>query len=438
MNRMAWWIFAFSLCFGNAVQAREIAGQWQGVLTVGGTEGPFRNVLRIARAEDGALKATLSSIDQSPREIPVTSISFDGSTLRFTSDVFRARYEGILSDDGTSLTGRWYGPRTPGASLPLDYHLATGAEKWPQDSSPHTIRFVTVDHGVKLEVLDWGGTGRPLVLLAGLGDEAHVFDKFAPKLTPAYHVYGFTRRGFGASSAPEPTNTNYSADRLGDDVLEGIDQLKLDRPVLAGHSIAGEELSSIGSRSPQRVSGLIYLDAAYQYAFYDQAVGDMLIDSILTRTKLARLATLLNLRDKKSLVDELLKSDLPQLVKDLEHEQTELKAIPEATLAEPAPPDMPDMKFVRAVYGGQQKYTELRCPVLAIFAAAPAPAPDSKSELSAQADAARLWQTRQIKAFESGVPTARVVVLQNADHYVFKSNEADVLQEINDFLAKLP
>ena len=72
------------------------------------------------------------------------------------------------------------------------------------DLSPHTVRFIAVDDNVKLEVLDWGGSGRSLVLLAGLGNTAHVFDKFAPKLTGAYHVYGITRRGFGASSAPSP------------------------------------------------------------------------------------------------------------------------------------------------------------------------------------------------------------------------------------------
>ena len=40
-----------------------------------------------------------------------------------------------------------------------------------------------------------------------------------------------------------------------------MDALKLTRPILVGHSLGGEELSSIGSRHPERVSGLIYLDA---------------------------------------------------------------------------------------------------------------------------------------------------------------------------------
>jgi pimeloyl-ACP methyl ester carboxylesterase len=42
-------------------------------------------------------------------------------------------------------------------------------------------------------------------------------------------------------------------------VLAVIAALKLDRPIVAGHSIAGEELSSIGSRHSEKIAGLIYL-----------------------------------------------------------------------------------------------------------------------------------------------------------------------------------
>src|SRR5579864_4829849 len=79
--------------------------------------------------------------------------------------------------------------------------FAYDSASW-HDPSPHKVQFVTVDEGVRLEVLDWGGTGRPVVLLAGRGFTAHVFDGFAEKLTDSYHVYGITRRGFGASSRP--------------------------------------------------------------------------------------------------------------------------------------------------------------------------------------------------------------------------------------------
>jgi pimeloyl-ACP methyl ester carboxylesterase len=84
-----------------------------------------------------------------------------------------------------------------------------------------------VENNVKLEVLDWGGSGRPMVLLTGYGNDARVYDQFAPKLTGAYHFYGITRRGFGASRILTATGNAYDADRLGDDVLAVIDSLKL-------------------------------------------------------------------------------------------------------------------------------------------------------------------------------------------------------------------
>lgn len=71
-----------------------------------------------------------------------------------------------------------------------------------KDLSPHVVKSVPVDHDVQLEVSDWGGSGPALVLLAGLGDTAHVFDDFAPMLTARYRVVGVTRRAHGQSSAP--------------------------------------------------------------------------------------------------------------------------------------------------------------------------------------------------------------------------------------------
>src|SRR5262249_30266799 len=57
------------------------------------------------------------------------------------------------------------------------------------------------------------------------------------------------------------------ADRPGDDVLAVVDALEIDRPVLVGHSIGGLEMSSAASRYPRRIAELVYLDAAYPYAF---------------------------------------------------------------------------------------------------------------------------------------------------------------------------
>src|SRR5206468_12922996 len=62
-------------------------------------------------------------------------------------------------------------------SVLLVESLSAEAAPW-HDPSPHTVRVVTVADGVRLEVLDWGGSGRPVVLIAGGGNTAHVFDDF--------------------------------------------------------------------------------------------------------------------------------------------------------------------------------------------------------------------------------------------------------------------
>ena len=297
------------------------------------------------------------------------------------------------------------------------------------DTSPHTVQFVSVDTDVKLEVLDWGGTGRPLVFLAGMGNAAHVFDQFAPIFSANYHVYGITRRGFSASSRPVPSNGNYTADRLGDDVLAVIDALKLDRPILVGHSFAGEELSSIGSRHPEKVAGLVYLDAASGWAYYDRAHPDWVVD--------------MNNLEKR--IDELKSGGLQdeqQFLRDMEASASQLAmSLREYNKTNGTMPPPPARSSIAAAIAyGEQKYTELHVPILAVFAcphnwdwAFPNDSPVKAARLAADLASC----TARANDFAVGVPSAEVVRLPNADHYVFNSNRADVLREMNSFLAKL-
>jgi non-heme chloroperoxidase len=345
------------------------------------------------------------------------------------------------------------------------------------DPSPHTVQFIGVDKDVKLEVLDWGGSGRPVVLLSGLGDTAHVFDDFAPKLTSQYHVYGITRRGFGASSGPVPVNENYSADRLGDDVLAVLDALRLERPVLVGHSIAGEELSSVGTRHPERVAGLIYLDAGNGYAFYDRARGYFSIDLDELQRKLQRLQE--NPPDPRPLMQDLSENELPVFERDLQERQKnygphwapnpspspadlvsfpaytawikrayglpdpeaelrqEFESNPDGSLGKPTTPE----SVLQAVRAGERKYTNISVPILDIYVAPHDLSPIFKDDRAALAAAeARdvADAVPQAKAFESGVPSAHMVRLVHASHYVFMSNEADVLREMRAFIGSLP
>jgi pimeloyl-ACP methyl ester carboxylesterase len=303
-----------------------------------------------------------------------------------------------------------------------------------RDASPHAVQFVTVEKNIQLEVLDWGGSGRPVVLLAGGGYTAHVFDDFAPKLTSSFHVYGITRRGFGESGF---SAEDYGADRLGDDVLAVLDALKLSRPVLVGHSIAGEELSSVANRHPERVAGLVYLDAAYPYAF-DNGKGPTLkqMQEISgPHPPPPSEADLASFRALQQCYLRVLGFTYP----DGELRQ-QWNSNPDGRVAKHR-----DFPGYATILSGMKKYASIPVPALAIFAIPHGQgkwvdgSTDPKVFEAAKAYSAALTPLTesQEKAFANGVPTARVVRLPGADHFVFLSNEADVLREMRAFLAGL-
>jgi non-heme chloroperoxidase len=302
-----------------------------------------------------------------------------------------------------------------------------------RDPSSHKVQFVTVDENVRLEVLDWGGSGRPVVLLAGLTNTAHTFDDFAPKLTANYHMYGITRRGFGASSVPA---SGYEPDRLGDDVLAVLDSLKLTRPVLAGHSIAGEELSYIGSRHPDRVAALVYLDAVYPFSF-DNGKGPTMDDmNWLVKDTPSRPGPSAADRASVAAYQAWFKrsSGFDQPEAEL---RQEFVVAPDGSVGESrTPPRVP-----QAVLAGLQKFTDIRTPALAIIAdpqdLGPGSATTADPAMRAAYQKLADFKEKMAKAFENGMPGARVVRLPQADHNLFISNEADVLREMRAFIATL-
>ncbi len=299
------------------------------------------------------------------------------------------------------------------------------------DKSPHKIQFVTVQPGVKLEVLDWGGSGTPLLFLAGLGDTAHAFDDLAPKFTNRHHVYAITRRGFGASSAPPATNENYDADRLGDDVLAVIAALNLNRPVLTGHSLAGEELSSVGTRHPEKVAGLIYLDALFQYAFYNPTQPDLSMDTAEVRRDLDKMFELQQSPAQWRDLIARVQAALPNLQKSLRETADQLAGAPE-----PATPPVNSLQDEAGnrIFTNTRRYSVSNVPLLVILAMPRRCQPNCDKPFMRRimaGDAARAAYLEQRD------PVAKVVRLPGASHYVWRSNEGDVLREMNMFMDSL-
>jgi len=417
-------LLAALLALTHVANAADLSGTWQGTIK-------NQHVLKLTKKPDGGYRGEWFNLGQEQEGTlngnPISSVQFDGSHLSFMPGLKSDTYEGELSADGNTLTGTW-GP-SKFQRQKLDLVRATKKTAWVIDPSPHKVRFVTVDKGVKLEVLDWGGQGPPLIFLTGLGNTAHVFDSFALHFTGKHHVYGITRRGYGASSVVRPINeANYDADRLGDDVLAVLMALKIDRPILAGHSIAGEELSSIGSRHPEKVAGLIYLDAAYAYAFYNPAQVDVNMNIAAVRRELDQFEVI-PLRDAKPMVSDLLETRLPRLQKQLAEFQQQIASVPDTAGPQSAPTDQ--ALIGKAIIWGEHEYTKITAPALVLIAFPYDFDRDNKSP-NAKPDLER--RATQAAAVEAGMTSAKVIKLPYANHYLFRSNEAEVERAMNDFM----
>jgi pimeloyl-ACP methyl ester carboxylesterase len=146
--------------------------------------------------------------------------------------------------------------------------------RWTDPAAKY-VRLVTVPGDargpVHLEIIDWGGHGPALMLLAGLGENAHIYSDLAPRLTDRFRVIALTRRGHGASSWAD--TSTYVLDTFVADIAAVMDSLQLKRASLIGHSMAGSEITRFAVRFPDRVDKLVYLDASHDFAGVDSVLS---------------------------------------------------------------------------------------------------------------------------------------------------------------------
>ncbi len=241
-----------------ATAQQSVAGVWLGTLETGSFK--LRLAVKITQTPTGQLAATLDSIDQAAKDLPIDTIIFEDGTLRFEARNLNISYTGKLSADGTEIVGKFtQGPGT----LPLTFKRTEkpptlSRPQDPQKPYPYAEEEVTYENtidGVKLAgtlTLPSSKARFPAVLLitgSGPQDRNETILGHQPFLVLADYltrrgiaVLRVDDRGMGGSSTGnrKATSANYAEDVLaGVEFLKGRKEIDSRRIGLLGHSEGG-------------------------------------------------------------------------------------------------------------------------------------------------------------------------------------------------------
>ncbi|MDE3195104.1 MAG: TIGR03435 family protein [Acidobacteriota bacterium] len=151
----------------GALFAQNITGTWQGTLAPPQAQGKtLRIVLKVSRADNEKLKATMFSIDQPGKGIDASTVTLQGSTFKMEVTAIGGSYEGKF--EGDSITGTW----NQGAPLPLNLARATAATAWAIPEPPPPPKRMPADAKPVFDVATIKPTGpdsRGSSILVGRG-----------------------------------------------------------------------------------------------------------------------------------------------------------------------------------------------------------------------------------------------------------------------------
>lgn len=124
------------------------------------------------------------------------------------------------------------------------------------DIHVHTLAL----EGLEVSYLE-GGSGKPVVLVHGLGGQSLDWAPLLPELVRAgYHVYAMDLPGFGETA--KPRERTYSVREQATFVGSFLDAMGLDRLALVGGSMGGWIAATVALDQPQRVERLVLMDSA--------------------------------------------------------------------------------------------------------------------------------------------------------------------------------
>jgi uncharacterized protein (TIGR03435 family) len=111
----------------------------------------LRMILVVSK-NDGQLQAKLYSIDETAQPFRISSISQEGSTVKFAIDLNGTTYEGKMNADNNAIAGTW---TQAVHSLPLDFSRPTKETAWeiPTPPAPRKLMPADAEPGVEVATI---------------------------------------------------------------------------------------------------------------------------------------------------------------------------------------------------------------------------------------------------------------------------------------------
>jgi pimeloyl-ACP methyl ester carboxylesterase len=141
----------------------------------------------------------------------------------------------------------------------------------------------TIDSGGVTLAADDAGEGTPVVLLHGLTATRRYVVMGSTSLERSGHrVVAYDARGHG-ESAPAPLPDAYGYDVLAGDLEAVLDELGIERAVLAGASMGAHTIARLALSRPDRVAAAVFITPAFEPGRDEGLAGwDRLADGLRT------------------------------------------------------------------------------------------------------------------------------------------------------------
>jgi pimeloyl-ACP methyl ester carboxylesterase len=263
-----------------------------------------------------------------------------------------------------------------------------------------------------------GDHGRPLILIPGLQGGPWVWQQTIAQLQKNHVVYAVTLAGF--DGMPAPVDGGNLFDRADASLLQLIEQHKIDKPVLVGHSLGGTLALRFAGEHPDLVSGVVAVDGLPIFpgmervsAEQRQAMAGQMRSTMAASTPEQFQAQSLGYMQKIGVIDPLVAARYAPM-----NARSDIKASAQYMAED-------------LVFDGRAGLKSAHVPILEI---SPYNAPDFSVPPMVMSEAQKVAYYQSLLA---NAPNAKVLSISPSRHFVMLDQPARFQQALDDFLKSL-